>query len=69
VSPFWPGVVLAPCQPAVEQVTVGAFHVFVVSYAGPLLNARQVQKLAKPASLLGRKSFLECCDCGSPVLR
>jgi len=63
-----PGAVPARCWPAVEQVIVGAFHVFVVSYAGPSLNARQVQKLAKPAVLLERKSFLGCCGCGSPVV-
>jgi hypothetical protein len=63
------GAVPARCRLAVEQVTVRAFHVFGVSCAGPSLNARQVQKVAKLASLLGRGRFPECCDCGSPVLR
>ena len=67
--PDLPGALLAGCQQAVEQVIVEEFHVFVVSYAGPLLDARQVQKLVEPALLLERKSFLECCDCGSPVPR
>ena len=37
-----PGALLARYQLAVEQVIVEAFHMFVVSYAGPSLNVRQV---------------------------